>query len=237
MSISIFDPVPVQLAPGSEAAPGLAKALTWGRVTLVGQVALLLVLAAAIAALLSILTPLHLAPGTTVTGHDAAVRLGAIRVTSRLDTIVFSASSIVWLVWVYKSYASLTHLGTRRTRHMPGWTVLVWFVPFLNLVAPYQVVRELWLRSAGLNAAEPSTEEKTPLVSGWWALFLFSNLLALLAVAALRWLGIRGATTTLELLVATHTLRVGAAILAILIVRRIASFQRRALAQSSAAAP
>jgi hypothetical protein len=42
MSISIFDPVPVQLAPSSEAAPGLARSIRRGRVIAVGLAAQLL---------------------------------------------------------------------------------------------------------------------------------------------------------------------------------------------------
>ncbi|MFL6227217.1 MAG: DUF4328 domain-containing protein [Pyrinomonadaceae bacterium] len=29
----------------------------------------------------------------------------------------------------------------------PGWAVGYWFIPFANLVRPYQVVKELWIKS------------------------------------------------------------------------------------------
>src|SRR5579864_4702685 len=204
MSISIFDPVPVQLAPSSEAASGLARAIRWGRATVVGLVALLFAAGAAIASSLWCLTLLHqLASGATLTNDEVAISLGASRVTSRLDGLAHVASSIILLVWVYKSYASLTHLGTRQTRHAPGWAVAVWFVPFLNLFEPYQVVREIWLRSAGLNAPETNLGEQTPLISGWWALFLISNLAAL-ASRSLRFLGIRAPTSIFEVILATQ---------------------------------
>jgi len=236
MSISIFDSVPVQLAPISEAAPGLTRAIRWGRVTMVGLAAQLLVVAAAMASSLWCLTLLHqVASGATFTKEEVADRTGAFRVTSQFDALVFIASIVVWLIWLYKSYASLTHLGTRQTRHAPGWAVFVWFVPVLSLFEPYRVIRELWLRSAVLNATEPDWGEQITLVSGWWALFLFSNLAGLVA-GAQRFLGIRDPTTLFEVILATQTLHAGAAILAIRVVRRIASFQHRALAQPNAAA-
>jgi hypothetical protein len=182
------------------------------------------------------LTLVHqLESGATFTKDEVAVRTGAFRVTSQLDALVFIASSVVWLVWLYKSYASLTHLGARRTRHTPGWAVFVWFVPVLNLFVPFQVVRELWLRSAVLNATEPDWGEQILLISGWWALWLLSNLAGLVA-GAQRFLGIRDPTTVFEVILATQILHACAAILAIMVVRRIASFQHHALAQPSAAA-
>jgi hypothetical protein len=235
MSISIFDPVPVQLAPSSEAAPGLARAIRWGRVTVVVLAAQLLVAVAAMASALWCLTLVHqVASGATFTEAEVAVRTGAFRVTSRLDALAY-ASNIVWLIWMYKSYASLTHLGTRQTRHAPGWAVFVWFVPVLNLFGPYRVVRELWQRSAVLNTTEPDGGEQTPLISGWWALFLFSNLAGLTA-GALHRLGIRDPSTVFEVILATKILRASAVILAIMIVRKIASFQDHALTQRDGAA-
>jgi hypothetical protein len=236
MSISSFDQVPVQLAPSSEAAPGLARAIRWGRVTVVGLVAMLLALAAAMASSLWCLTLLHeLASGGTFTEDEVAVRTGASRVTSQLDAVVFIVSGIVWLIWLYKSYAGLNHLGTRQTRHAPGWAVFVWFVPVLSLIVPYQVVRELWLRSAVLNATEPEWGEQTPLISGWWAIFLFSNLAGLVA-GALRFRAIRDPTTAFEVILATQIFHAGAAILAIMVVRKISSFQHQALVQGNAVA-
>jgi hypothetical protein len=237
MSISIFDPVPVQLAPSSEAAPGLASAIRWGRVNVAGLAAQVLVAAAAMVVSIWWLTLLHQpASGATVTKDEAAVRLGAVTVTSRLNDLLFVASTIIWLVWLYKSYASLTRLGTRRTRHAsPSRAVMMWFVPFVNLVAPYQVVREIWLRTAGLNAAEPDLSAKTPLISWWWALYLIWNLVALVAGALLSW-GIRDPATVFEVVLAAHILHVSAALLAIMTVRRIASLQLHALAQRDAAA-
>jgi Domain of unknown function (DUF4328) len=236
MSISIFDPVPVQLAPSSEAAPGLAGAIRWGRVTVVSLVAWLLVWAAVIASSLWCLTLVHqLASGATLTKDEVAVVLGALRVTSRLEGLVSTASMISLLVWVYKSYASLNHLGTRRTRYAPTWAVVVWLLPFLNFIEPYRVVRELWLRSAGLNATEPDLGEKTPLISVWWALFLISNLVALV-VAALRSLGIRDPARVFEVILASQVLYASAALLTIMIVRRIGVLQHHALAQPDAEA-
>ena len=192
-------------------------------------VAILLILAAAMTVSVSWLTLMHqAASGATITKDQVTVRESATGVTSLLYQLVFWPTGIVWLVWVYKSYANLNHLGTRQTRRPPHWTVFAWLIPFLNLIEPYRVVRELWLRSAGLNATrEPDSGERTPRITVWWALFLISGLPAL----AVRFLGRRGGTAIVELILANQILEAGTAILAILIVRKIASFQHHALAR------
>jgi Domain of unknown function (DUF4328) len=73
-----------------------------------------------------------------------------------LQTGSFTLTGIVWLLWLHSSYSLLRHAGTKVTRFSPGWAIGCWFLPLVNLVRPYQIVRELLLRSRGLNAsAEP----------------------------------------------------------------------------------
>src|ERR1700731_3803503 len=103
MSISIFEPQPAQLAPRSEAVPALAAALPWGRVTQVGLLMQLIVLAVAMATSLASLALLfQMAAGTRFTKAEVAVLMGVMRVTSLLDALIFAATGIVWLVWLYK---------------------------------------------------------------------------------------------------------------------------------------
>ena len=42
-----------------------------------------------------------------------------------------------------------TALGANNLKYTPKWAVGCFFVPFLNLVMPYQVVREIWKASNG----------------------------------------------------------------------------------------
>ncbi len=90
---------------------------------------------------------------------------------ARLGLIVF------FLIWIYKAYKNLTPLRAYHQEFSPGWAVGWWFIPFLNLVRPYQVVREVY------NESDPEYEEDmgflsvtgqgAPLfVSIWWLTFL-----------------------------------------------------------------
>ncbi|MGD9589074.1 MAG: DUF4328 domain-containing protein [Pyrinomonadaceae bacterium] len=93
----------------------------------------------------------------------------------RLGLIVFL------LIWMYKAYRNLTPLRAYHQEFSPGWAVGWWFVPFLNLVRPYQVVREIYSES------DPEFEESYGFLSGsshsapsfvllWWLAFVFGGI-------------------------------------------------------------
>lgn len=86
---------------------------------------------------------------------------------------------VFFLVWLYRCYNNLSALNARNLEFSPGWAVGWWFIPFANLVKPFQVVREVY------NESSPDFDEETgflqtypgtPEVIGfWWGSFLLSG--------------------------------------------------------------
>ncbi len=82
---------------------------------------------------------------------------------------------VVFLIWIYRSYANLSALRSTNLKESPGWAVGWWFIPFANFVKPYLVMKEIWRES------QPRTEENIespvefPL---WWAGWLVGNILS-----------------------------------------------------------
>jgi hypothetical protein len=142
----------------------------------------------------------------------------------------FIATAIVWLFWLHSSYGLLRHLGTKVTRFSPGWAVGCWFVPFVNLVRPYQVVKELRLRSLALNAiAEPEARLAGDLTASWWLTWLAATGAVMLYAARL-W----SAETAAEVIRADkigflgNNMEAIAAVIAYYLVRRIRNAQKLA---------
>lgn len=87
---------------------------------------------------------------------------------------LLTATSGLFLLWSYESRSNLRALGARKLDYTTAWAVGGWLVPGLNLVRPYQVMREIW------KASDPATmdrfawkEAPTPsLLSLWWGAFL-----------------------------------------------------------------
>lgn len=94
---------------------------------------------------------------------------------------------VVFLIWFFRAHKNLSALGGRELKYSPGWAVGGFFVPFLSLVRPLQVMREVWHGSdpsgleRDLGPAGPSIRNylNTPsLVGWWWSLFLITAIIA-----------------------------------------------------------
>ena len=83
------------------------------------------------------------------------------------------ATILAWLAWVHLAYANLLLLGLRKRNY--NGALLCWFVPGLNLFRPYQIVRELWLRSDRVNVMANIDPLRTPTeIVLWWLAFMVS---------------------------------------------------------------
>jgi len=92
---------------------------------------------------------------------------------------VFLPTAVLFVVWIWRSYRNLEVLSRWTPRHGSGWAIGSWFTPFLNLVRPYQIVRETWWVSANPDLADDAPSGYTPpgsaLLGLWWAAWLVSN--------------------------------------------------------------
>ena len=84
-----------------------------------------------------------------------------------------------FLIWLYRCYNNLSALKARNLEFTPGWAVGWWFIPFANLVKPFQVVREVY------NESDPRLVDATMFLKAnpgtpaelgfWWASFLLAG--------------------------------------------------------------
>ena len=121
------------------------------------------------------------ADATIDLGEDGAVNapLIAAGLIAILEVPLRLASIVAFLIWLYRAYGNLSPLQARNLEFSPGWAVGWWFIPFANLVKPFQVVREVY------NESDPDVDPYTgfshvpagtPAVVGlWWGTFLLSN--------------------------------------------------------------
>ncbi|HSA94795.1 MAG TPA: DUF4328 domain-containing protein [Acidobacteriota bacterium] len=104
-----------------------------------------------------------------------------------LQLLLVIATTVIFLMWFHRVYKNLPSLGQRRPTFTPGWAVGFFFVPFLNLVRPFQAMREAWHGSdpGRLEPDVPSdgSEKRDrpatpPLVGWWWGLCLISGVVS-----------------------------------------------------------
>ena len=165
----------------------------------------------------------RLAAGAVLLPHEAAATDARARAIALLKLVAFSGAGVVWLTWLYRTYGNLTFVGSKRSRFTRAWAVGYWFIPFVNLVRAYQVMKDLWLRSDSLNDRDAYDSLPAPaFFSGWWGTSLTWGVLGPV-VTFLE----RDARTPLELINATdmamvvNAVGVLAGALAIKVVREI----------------
>jgi hypothetical protein len=93
---------------------------------------------------------------------------------------MYLTTAIVFLCWLSRAYRNLPALSKWQPEFGSGWAVGAWFVPLLNLVRPYKIVRETWWVSAHPEEADLAGETHMTSVSprgnfmlgSWWAVYL-----------------------------------------------------------------
>lgn len=164
-------------------------------------------------------------PGAALEAH-----WGQIETARRLQGLAWVVTAVLFLLWVGRVYGNLPALGAHRMRFSPRWAVGTFFVPALNLVWPFLVMREVWNASdpdpGGDGAPQPP--RRAPWILAWWALFVTATLLDFgpwRLVEDLRTrLSVGGPTTVL---LAAQLIEVAAAVLAIVVVLQVDDRQAR----------
>jgi hypothetical protein len=83
-------------------------------------------------------------------------------------------TGIVFLKWVYRAYKNIQGFGAEGLRFSPGWAVGYYFVPFVSLVRPVQVMSEIWRVSQ--DPRNWLQRRGSWLIGIWWALFLLYSI-------------------------------------------------------------
>ena len=206
---------------------------TWVMVLLITQIALDAIEWIALLHRIDVLERIRSGSGT-VTPVQASAADGAVSTAAGIGSLAFIGTVVLWCMWQHRAQENAVVLAGGGLRFTPGWAVGWWFIPFANLVKPFQTVRELWKASHGARWREIPT---WPLLGWWWGVWLAANLHV--------WFGSNGfgvgigsevgSPTTIgnaisrdqwELL--SLVLEIAAAVLAVVIVRSIEQLQQMA---------
>lgn len=98
-----------------------------------------------------------------------------------LQTLVYVATAICFLLWFRRAYANLHRIGIDHLKHKESWAIWSWIVPIVSLWFPPQIMSEIWTETA--EKAQKLTESfQLPqagfMIAVWWVLFLIDNVLA-----------------------------------------------------------
>lgn len=93
-----------------------------------------------------------------------------------LDLIIYLATVVLFLMWLYRAYGNLPAFNPwYRPNYSRGWALGSFFIPFVNLVVPYRAVKETWQKSGPPDEAllsEPGPPAYFPI---WWLFWLLAS--------------------------------------------------------------
>lgn len=93
-----------------------------------------------------------------------------------LDTGQFVAmlvAMVLTAMWIYRAHANLAASGVSGLHFSPGWAVGCYFIPFINLIKPFDAMKELW--NASMNGDQRFDSPAPPRIKTWWFLWLGGN--------------------------------------------------------------
>lgn len=144
---------------------------------------------------------------------------------SFIPTIVF------FLMWVHRVVRNMPALGVLDPRWSPAGAVVRSFIPFLSLVHPMSGTLEAWRGSDPRRRWTNVTERKAMGVPGliieWWSLWLIGNVVSNLGNRVSNSKDVATAAVGDWISIAGILMNIGAAILAVLVVRDVTARQDR----------
>ena len=93
-----------------------------------------------------------------------------------LDLLIYFATVVVFLMWLYRASANLRAFNPwSRPEYSPGWAVGSFFIPFANLFMPYRAVKEVWQKS-GRSDEDLLVAPRPPATFlVWWTFWLLAS--------------------------------------------------------------
>lgn len=85
--------------------------------------------------------------------------------------VVQLAAYVAVITWLYKAAKNAERINPGRMNNTPKWAIWGWFVPFMNLVRPYHMVKETW-EASNRGDTTPTPEG---LLRTWWGLVIVSS--------------------------------------------------------------
>ena len=110
----------------------------------------------------------------TATDNDLRQKIIAI-----IYLVTYIISGITFIRWFRRAYFNL-HLKAETLSFTEGWAAGSWFVPFISLYRPKQIMKELYVETQSLLTAKQQISTvnlNTQFIGWWWALWLIASFL------------------------------------------------------------
>ncbi|WP_187282876.1 DUF4328 domain-containing protein [Streptomyces sp. MS191] len=135
------------------------------------------------------------------------------------------ATATVFVVWFHRLRRNADVWTPGLQGRGAGWAIGGWFVPVANLWIPRGIAVDIW-RASRPDPCAPDRRGEFTLLNAWWTLFAVQAVVGRVAVRMFDMAEtVEGLVEATDWLLASDAMNLGAAVLAILFVRRLTSMQ------------
>ena len=99
-------------------------------------------------------------------------------------SIVYIISAVMFIQWFRRAYFNL-HQITNTLKYKEGWAAGAWFVPVLSLFRPYQIMKDLFIKTKeylSVKNLDNNNNLSTEIIGWWWTLWIANNFLSQVVV-------------------------------------------------------
>jgi hypothetical protein len=154
----------------------------------------------------------------TLTDQEAVDYDNATVALAGAYALFFVATAVAYLAWLSRTVDNIPHLTGEKPMVTPRWSIGWWFVPFANLFKPYQVVKD-----AASRLAPSASSAGHGMILTWWLVWIGSGVIGAIVSRMPDPVTLDDLSTWFTVNVILNVALVVAAILAIIVVRRIQS--------------
>ncbi|RKN11507.1 protein kinase domain-containing protein [Streptomyces radicis] len=137
------------------------------------------------------------------------------------ESVLGLAVSVVWLVWFRRVRRNAEAIAPGRIRYSGAASVWLWFVPLVNLALPKQIADDIY------RVSHPAPRPSLALVNAWWTLLLGYFALSVVSEGNANVVGTRREPGGEAIELAENAVGALAALLALVLIRRISTHQSR----------
>ena len=87
--------------------------------------------------------------------------------------LMYLISAVTVCMWIYRAHDNLRAAGFE-LEYTPGWSVGWYFIPFANLIMPFNVMKEQW--NTTFSNGDSYTSEAPSIITMWWVSYVVGSI-------------------------------------------------------------
>jgi hypothetical protein len=174
----------------------------------------------------------HASNGTVFVDHTVKTATDAVSAVVGFLLLVSLAITVLFIIWMWRAASNLPLFGRVRPKFSPGFAIGGWFIPLANFIIPGMQMFDID-KGSGPRLRSGERPRGSGLVVVWWITFVLGRLGAFTAPSfeLFHRYEVDGFDVGNVLLVVASALTAIAAVLAILVIRRVTSRQEAGAAE------